>query len=133
VTPARGEGDPVAGPGIARTILFLYGTLKRGEKSHRLLAGQRFVGEATTEPRYRLYDLGPYPGLVADVAGVAVAGELWDVDAAGLAELDRFEGVPDLFVRELVAVRGTAGPVEAYLYARPVPSGARSGGSWPLG
>jgi gamma-glutamylaminecyclotransferase len=123
----------VEGSGIARTTLFLYGTLKRGEKSHRLMAGQRFVGAAATEPRYRLHDLGPYPGLVADAAGVAVAGELWEVDAAGLAELDRFEGVPDLFIREPVAVQGAAGPVEAYLYARPIPPGARCGSSWPLG
>ena len=94
MTSARGEGEPVAGPGIARTILFLYGTLKRGEKSHRLMAGQRFVGEATTEPRYRLYDLVPYPGLMADVGGVAVAGELWEVDATCLAELDICAPVP---------------------------------------
>ncbi len=39
-------------------LLFVYGTLKRGERANRLLSGQRFVGAAETEPRYRLVDLG---------------------------------------------------------------------------
>jgi gamma-glutamylaminecyclotransferase len=115
------------------TVLFLYGTLKRGQKNHRLLAAQRFVGDAATEPRYRLYDLGQYPGMVADTAnGLAVAGELWEVDDGCLAELDEFEGVPELYVRQRVALQGTAGPVESYLYNRAIPPGARSGESWPL-
>src|SRR5205814_1029562 len=70
--------------------LFFYGTLKRGGKNHRLLAGQRFVSPAATAPRYRLFDLGPYPGLVEAAGGVSVRGELWDVTAEYLAPLDKF-------------------------------------------
>jgi gamma-glutamylaminecyclotransferase len=114
-------------------ILFVYGTLMRGQKNHRLLSGQRFIGEAVTEPRYRLYDLGPYPGLVEDKErGLAVTGELWEVDAVCLANLDEFEGVPDLYVRASVAVQGMAEPIETYLYNKVIPPGVRSGGSWPL-
>jgi gamma-glutamylcyclotransferase (GGCT)/AIG2-like uncharacterized protein YtfP len=62
---------------ICNDHLFVYGTLKRGQRNHRLIADQRFLGEATTEPRYRVFDLGPYPGLVIDETnGVAVLGEL---------------------------------------------------------
>jgi gamma-glutamylaminecyclotransferase len=115
------------------TVLFLYGTLKRGQKNHRLLAGQRFVGDAATEPRYRLYDLGPYPGMVTDATnGSAVAGELWEVDDGCLAKLDEFEGVPELYIRQRVTVQGIAGPVESYLYNRAIPPETRSGVSWPL-
>jgi gamma-glutamylaminecyclotransferase len=122
------EGRPVG-----KTILFLYGTLKRGQKNHRLLEGQRFVGDATIEPRYRLYDLGPYPGMVIDVAnGLAVAGELWELDDGCLAKLDEFEGVPELYVRQRVALQGIDEPVESFLYNRTIPPGARSGNSWPL-
>jgi gamma-glutamylaminecyclotransferase len=118
---------------LSKTILFLYGTLKRGHKNHYLLSGQRSLGEAATEPRYRLYDLGPYPGLVEGAAsGLAVTGELWEVDAVCLANLDEFEGVPALYVREQVAMQGVAGPVQTYLYNRAIPSGTRSGSSWPL-
>jgi gamma-glutamylaminecyclotransferase len=120
------------GAEIARTILFLYGTLKHGQRSHHLVTGQRYVGEAITEPRYRLYDLGPYPGMVRDEAnGLAVTGELWEVDDACLTALDEFEGAPDLYTRERIAVQGVAGPVEAYLYNRPPPPGARCGDAWP--
>jgi gamma-glutamylaminecyclotransferase len=59
------------------TILFIYGTLKRGMKNHSLVAGQMFLQTANTKPFYRLLDLGPYPGLIAnDKRGLAIAGEL---------------------------------------------------------
>ena len=86
---------------------------------------------ATT--RYRVYDLGPYPGLVRDDAhGLAVAGELWDVSARALGELDDFETDADEFARGPVEVAGVDGPVEAYFYVGPVPAGATSGDRWPL-
>jgi gamma-glutamylcyclotransferase (GGCT)/AIG2-like uncharacterized protein YtfP len=116
-----------------KTILFFYGTLKRGELNNGLVAGQEYLGEAWTAPRYRVYDLGPYPGLVLDdSSGLAVAGELWAVDATCLAELDRFEGVPGLFIRAGVSIEGRADAVEAYLWNRPVPEGVAGGDRWPL-
>ncbi|SRR5579885_1562932 len=118
---------------MAKTILFVYGTLKRGGRGSRWLAGQRFVGEAATEPKYRLYDLGSYPGLVRDGAnGLAVKGELWEVDDACLAELDDYEYAPELYTRERVEVAGAAGPVETFFYNKAIPPKARSGGSWPF-
>jgi gamma-glutamylaminecyclotransferase len=113
------------------TLLFVYGTLKRGERNHRLLADQAFVGEATTAPKYRVYDLGPYPGLVRDDAtGLAVKGEVFAVSECALAELDDFEGVPSLFTREPIEVEGYE-EVWAY-YTTAVPDGARSGDRWPF-
>lgn len=117
---------------MAKTILFVYGTLKRGHRNHRLLADQEFVAEATTVPKYRVYDLGPYPGLARDGAsGLAVSGEVFAVTECALAELDDFEGVPTLFVRERVEIDGY-GEVWAY-FTNAVPEGARSGDRWPLG
>lgn len=113
-------------------LLFVYGTLKRGERNHRLLAGQRFVGPAVTATGFRLFDLGPYPGMVFDKSVGAVRGELFDVSDDCRAELDEFEGVPTLFDRATIELAdGTA--AEAYLYARPIPSDAPSGEEWPLG
>jgi gamma-glutamylaminecyclotransferase len=118
---------------VKRTTLFVYGTLKRGGPANRWLAGQRFLGEAVTEPKYRLYDLGSYPGLVRDEAnGLAVKGELWEVDDACLAGLDDFEDAPKLYARERVAVRGVDGPVETFVYNKPIPPGAKSGDFWPF-
>ena len=77
------------------TILFIYGTLKRGDCRHSALAGQTFVGEARTAPRYRLYNIGSYPGLVEATDGIAIEGELWRIDEACLARLDEVEGVDE--------------------------------------
>ena len=114
------------------TLLFVYGTLKRGGRANRLLAGARFVGPAVTEPRYRLVDLGSYPGLVDAADGVAVAGELYEVAVADLPPLDEFELAPDLYERRPVTLSGAAGPAEAYFYNKPVPPAARSGAAWPF-
>ena len=115
------------------TILFVYGTLKRGLRNHQLIADQQFLGEATSEPRYRVIDLGPYPGLVRDEAnGLAVKGELWAVGDCCLAELDDFEEESHTFRRGPVALAGREGEVFAYFWNRPVPEGARSGSELPF-
>jgi gamma-glutamylaminecyclotransferase len=117
---------------VSKTILFVYGTLKRGEKNHFRLADQEFLGEAATEPRYRVFDLGPFPGLVRDETnGLAVRGELFAVGARCLAELDAFEGDAGAFVRALIEVSGSE-EVWAYYLNEPVPEGAPSGDRWPL-
>ncbi len=115
------------------TVLFVYGTLKRGEPAHRLIADQTFLAPAVTAPRYRLVDLGPFPGLVCDdTAGLAVSGELWEVSDCCRDELDDFEGCPALYTRESIEIAEVDTPVEAYFYARPVPRRARTGASWPF-
>jgi gamma-glutamylaminecyclotransferase len=117
----------------AKTVLFVYGTLKCGLRNHRLIADQEFLGEGVTEPRYRVFDLGPYPGLVTDeVNGLAVKGELWVVSDCCLAELDDFEEVPGPFVRAAVRIAGRGEEAQAYFWNRPVPVGAPSGAEWPL-
>jgi len=119
-------GTPIA------TILFVYGTLKRGLRNHFRIGDQSFLGEAVTEPRYRVIDLGPHPGLVVDSTnGLAVRGELWAVNDRCLAELDAFEEVPGPFTRDPVAIAGLE-DVYAYLLNIPVPANAPTGDRWPL-
>ena len=114
------------------TILFLYGSLKRGRENHHLIADQEFLGEATTDPAYRIIDLGRYPGLIRDDAdGLAVRGELWRVSRCCLAELDDFEEAEGLWKREPIAVAGQS-RVGAYFWIGPVPENVRSGREWPL-
>lgn len=116
------------------TILLVYGTLKRGGVNFPLIRDQRFLGEAVTAPKYRLYDLGQYPGLVPDAAaGLAVSGELWEVSACALGELDDFETEADEYARGPVEVVGSDLPTEAYFYTGPIPAGVRSGDRWPVG
>lgn len=138
-SPRPGYEDPYnrppGGQGVTgTTVLFVYGTLKRGGPAHRLLAGQTFLGDAETDPGYRLYDLGRYPGLVKDpTTESSVKGELWAVSDVCLAELDDYESAPTLYVREAVPIRGRSERVETYLYNLAIPPGARSGDFWPFG
>ena len=110
--------------------LFVYGTLKRGGCRHAPLADQRFLGEARTEPLYRLYDLGSYPGLVWADDGDVVYGELYEIDQVLVLTLDRLEGAPQWFDLAPVEIAGRAGPVWAYYYMQ-TPSGRQvPGGRW---
>ena len=82
-----------------RTKLFIYGTLKRGFCREKFLAGQQFLGKVRTAAGYRLINLGSYPGLIEADDGGRIEGELWEVDAVCLAQLDVVEGVPTLYRR----------------------------------
>src|SRR5947209_4801354 len=103
-----------------RFLLFVYGTLMRGGVRHRLLADQRFLGDARTRPHYALHDFGAHPGMVRRDDGGAVAGELYEVAVGRIPELDAAEDAPTLFRLAPVALEGQAGPAFAYLYQRSV-------------
>ena len=112
----------------AMDLVFVYGSLKRGQANHHLLTTARFEGEARAAGLV-LHDLGPFPMAIAadqspagdtrttigqdmsamgmDAATSAAAqsdsieGEVFAVDGETLAQLDRIEGVPRLYQRLL--------------------------------
>lgn len=88
-------------------LVFVYGTLRRGECSHHELGPARYVRDAITAPHYELVDLGEYPALL-EGGGDAVRGELYEVPETWLAHLDWFEDVPTLYERKAVAVLGSS-------------------------
>ena len=67
------------------------GTLMRGlELNQNMIdAGARFVRGAWTAPTYRLWSINDrHPGMVrVSGGGVAIALELWEVEAAGLVSI----------------------------------------------
>jgi hypothetical protein len=71
--------------------LAVNGTLMRGLElnGNMLAAGARFVREATTVPEYRLWSIGDrHPAMIrVREGGAAVAVEVWEVPAAGLAQI----------------------------------------------
>jgi AGZA family xanthine/uracil permease-like MFS transporter len=69
--------------------LFVNGTLMRGDILHTNLDGARFVSEARTAPRYRLFSIGDvHPGMTpTDQDGVSVAGEIYEVELGQLERL----------------------------------------------
>ena len=115
-------------------LIFVYGTLKHGGHNHHFMVGQTFVGNARTSPGYTLYDLGGYPGLVAEPEDSdGVSGEVWTVDDACLAGLDVLEGPAEgLYRRAAVPLLAPydAKRVEAYYYLMSVRERPRAGANW---
>jgi gamma-glutamylcyclotransferase (GGCT)/AIG2-like uncharacterized protein YtfP len=75
---------------VTRVRLFVYGSLRRGERHHDELCDAVFLDVVTTVAGYRVARLGPYPALVPGTA--SVVGELYEVPSGSLAALDAFEG-----------------------------------------
>lgn len=71
--------------------LAVNGTLMRGLalNGNLLAAGATFVRETTTSPSYRLWSIGDrHPAMIrASRGGAAIAVEVWEVPAAGLASI----------------------------------------------
>jgi len=115
-------------------LIFVYGTLKRDGSNHHYLEGQRFVGRAVTKPLYRLYDLGGYPGMVADPElGSPIEGEVWDVDRGCLQRLDELEDVDGgEYAREVIPLEApfSGDEIQGYRYLRSVAGCRDLGASW---
>uniref|UniRef100_A0A0R3RRB8 Gamma-glutamylcyclotransferase family protein n=1 Tax=Elaeophora elaphi TaxID=1147741 RepID=A0A0R3RRB8_9BILA len=115
---------------IARgVLLFIYGTLKRGEPNAPIMADvvtgmQRFVGTGKTVNAFPLIIASEYnipfcldkPGI-----GNRITGELYEVDEQKLKVLDEFEGHPTFYRRQSKEVEmdhnGTI--VTAWIYMLP--------------
>lgn len=89
--------------------LFVYGTLKKGEKNHHRLDGSDFLKQEKLFGFKRSEGIGPaiMPGGEDDL----VEGELYQVDSEVLDKIDEYEG--DEYIRELVELDDGS---EAYAY-----------------
>ncbi|HXB21248.1 MAG TPA: gamma-glutamylcyclotransferase family protein, partial [Candidatus Solibacter sp.] len=90
-----------------KTLLFVYGTLKRGGELHSELASQkvRYLGSAKIKGRLFLIEGESYPGAVETDSKEYIKGELYELTdpAKTLAKLDEVEGCDEgLFARKLV-------------------------------
>lgn len=71
--------------------VFVYGTLRQGGSNHFRMAGSRLVSAGRVKGR--LYRIDWYPGLIIDPEAGDVIGEVYEVTAELLRELDVFEGI----------------------------------------
>lgn len=133
--------DAARAADFANTHLFVYGTLRKGFRSHNLLRRLRAKFLAGGHVQGRLYDLGDYPGAVKSTKDAErVRGEVYVLPNAPQAfkVLDRFEGfdsenpASSLFERKEATVTLAGGEqIEAWIFwlrnshrfARRVPSG----------
>ena len=107
----------------ARHRVFVYGTLKRGFPYFDIaMRTHRFVGRFLTRERYPLVIAGAWysPTLIFEPGrGHRVIGEVFEVDTAGLAHLDDFEGTdsPAGYRRTTIAVAAEADKTESEAWA----------------
>ncbi|MET0287421.1 MAG: gamma-glutamylcyclotransferase family protein [Polyangiales bacterium] len=91
-------------------LVFVYGTLMKGELHHALLArGEtapidtsiqhaRFLRTAETLPAYDLVQIDYYPAMIPG-GTLTIHGELYEIDDETLARLDELEEVPTYYER----------------------------------
>jgi gamma-glutamylcyclotransferase (GGCT)/AIG2-like uncharacterized protein YtfP len=118
------------------TLVFVYGTLKRGGGLHGVLQGAdtAHVADGFVEG-YALLDLGSFPGMVRGLAHDRVYGECYGVSPATLNQLDRVEAEGSLYDRKLVAVRTSHKRIRwayAYIYRHPADQPVIDSGRWSI-
>ncbi|OOE12761.1 gamma-glutamylcyclotransferase family protein [Fictibacillus arsenicus] len=102
-------------------LVFVYGTLRKGEKYSYYLNEAECLGENCTIEG-QLYDTGwGYPALVCESSKIPVRGELYRVTSEQLKELDKLEGYEEngtnnLYERITVKVTTENGEQGAIVY-----------------
>ncbi|CAM4295237.1 gamma-glutamylcyclotransferase [Vibrio agarivorans] len=96
-------------------LVFVYGTLRKGESNHHYLEQCDCLGTCETLPEYTLFDLGAYPAVIAGHS--SILGEVYWVNDDTLAQLDRLEDVPVEYRRETIST--PFGLAWIYLYQQP--------------
>tara|TARA_Y100001956_G_scaffold45192_1_gene43991 strand:+ start:8185 stop:8532 length:348 start_codon:yes stop_codon:yes gene_type:complete len=81
-------------------LLFVYGTLRKGESNQGFLEAAEFLGCHETPPEYALYDLGAYPAVTEGHS--SITGEVYLIDDETLARVDELEDVPVEYRREQI-------------------------------
>lgn len=98
--------------------LFVYGTLKRGFYNHGLIKDQDFVSAAKTEPGFIIYMNG-VPEMVRE-GEKEVLGEFFKLDEKTFELVDRLEGHPIYYKRDIILIELEDGTkTKAWAYLRP--------------
>ncbi len=83
------------------SLVFVYGTLRRGEVNHYYLEDARYCGPHATQPHYKMFSLGAYPAVVKGGPD-RIQGEVYRVNGRTLCHLDKLEGYPRAYKRKLI-------------------------------
>jgi gamma-glutamylcyclotransferase (GGCT)/AIG2-like uncharacterized protein YtfP len=107
-------GEKKTNPKEKTELVFVYGSLKAGYHNDRFLQTAKLLGKAISPPRFALLDLGMFP---AAIRGEHIlTGEIYEVDAKTMRNLDRLEGNGRMYQRELCPFRLGGKQVKAWIY-----------------
>lgn len=96
-----------------KIIVAVYGSLKRGFYNHRIIESGSFLAEGVVTG-FDMFNMGMYPMVIPGKRKIQV--ELFEVDVPTFARLDRLEGFPTFYGRQVVTAQTSYCPVEAWLY-----------------
>ena len=97
-------------------IVFVYGSLKRGLYNYSLLSESNFISKGETLDRYGMLDIGSFPGLNKEANVSTIKGELFEVTEEVFQTLDRLEGYPTFYTREMIQVDLGDATISAWCY-----------------
>ena len=84
--------------------VFVYGTLKRGQRNNHFLHGARFLGAHVTEQVYSMYEFGDFPAVCIE-GRHSIEGELYLVSGRQFKLLDDLEWYPHFYQRIEIPTR----------------------------
>lgn len=85
-------------------LVFVYGTLKEGYGNHRhhlQREGVNYKGEYITPAEWTMFSLGGFPGVMKG-GNTPITGEVYEIDKEVFRGLDRLEGFPRFYDRDLI-------------------------------
>lgn len=92
----------------------VYGTLKQGHGANDMLRDSTLLGRGLTHVKYIMGDVG-YPMITRNDEGRPVVVEVYQ--NPNWKVLDRYEGVPRLYERNIIQIQMEDGGIEdAYIY-----------------
>ena len=82
-------------------LVMVYGSLLEGLHNHSVLNYSGMVGYHKTDSIYTMISLGGFPGVLKR-GKTSIKGEVYEVDLNTFKALDRLEGHPTFYHRELI-------------------------------
>jgi gamma-glutamylcyclotransferase (GGCT)/AIG2-like uncharacterized protein YtfP len=97
--------------------VFVYGSLMSGLQNHAILERGRatFISRATCADM-RMLSLGAFPACVFEPGGGVAKGELYECGDDCMEALDRLEGHPRFYARQLALIESAGGQRLAWVY-----------------
>ena len=78
--------------------VFVYGTLKRGQRNDHFLHGAEFLGRHSTEENFSMYEFEDYPAVCLR-GSHAITGEVYHIGDRQFRMLDDLEWYPHFYQR----------------------------------
>ena len=83
-------------------LVFVYGTLKRGQRNAHFLEAAEYVGEFITREDFYMYEFDDYPA-VCEQGSNAIHGEIYRITDFQFGALDELEWYPDFYQRIVIS------------------------------